>query len=119
MIARFAELVRMVGAGRLALVCDLAEPLAPFFWTGGTTGFTSGLATVAPELSLDMFRRLRDGNISAAKDVWERVAHSEQRKSRESSTYNMSGVKATMCQMGVCGRTARPPSSELHESERG
>src|SRR5436305_3030082 len=58
-----ADLVR---DDRLVWSCGLAEGWAPYFWLSGARGFTSGLATVAPERSLELLRALRDGDFATA-----------------------------------------------------
>jgi len=75
-VIAFADIVADTGYGgaeRLVWVCGLAESWAPFFWVAGAEGFTSGLASVAPELSLRLFDELDAGNPGSAMRVWRRL----------------------------------------------
>lgn len=114
----FASMAREVGAERLAWVCGIAESWAPFFWVGGARGFTSGLVNVQPRLSLDMLERLREGDYLGAMQVWSRLKPFEDLRARRSGGNNVSVIKEAMAQIGLSGRSVRPPISELPESER-
>lgn len=102
----------------LVWVCGLAEGWAPFFWPAGARGFTSGLAVVAPELSLALLARLRDGDTAAAMELWRRLKPVEDLRARHSNGNNVSVLKEALAQLGVCRRDVRPPISELPDSER-
>jgi len=80
-----AELVRAVCADRLVWSCGLAETWAPYFWLSGARGFTSGLATVAPEQSLALLDRLRRGEFVEAMAVWQRLRPFEDLRARNAS----------------------------------
>ncbi len=115
---QFASMVHKVGANRLAWVCGIAESWAPFFWVGGARGFTSGLVNVQAKLSLDMLARLRVGDYRGAMQIWSRLKPFEDLRARLNSGNNVSVIKEAMAQLGLCGRTVRPPLSELPERER-
>lgn len=114
---RLAEVVAVAGAHRVAWLCGLAENWAPFFWTAGATGFTSGLATVAPEFPLAMLAALRDGDTAAAMAVWATVKPFEDLRARDASAANVSVVKEALAQQGVCSRAVRPPISEVDSAD--
>lgn len=105
-------------AGRLTWVCGLAESWAPFFWLGGAEGFTSGLVTIAPELSLELLARLRRGDLAGAMDLWRLLKPIEDLRARRDNANNVSVVKEALAQLGLCGRSVRPPISELPAAER-
>jgi 4-hydroxy-tetrahydrodipicolinate synthase len=111
-------LIGAVGAGRWTWVCGLAETWAPFFWLGGTTGFTSGLVNVAPRRSLELFDALNSGDYAGAMAVWARLKPFEDMRARAASAGNVSVVKEALAQLGLCGRAVRPPISELSPAER-
>jgi 4-hydroxy-tetrahydrodipicolinate synthase len=113
-----ADAVAAVGEGRLAWVCGLAEPWAPFFWTAGARGFTSGLANVLPRLSLDLLVALRAGDTTTAMALWHAIRPFENLRARDGNAANVSAVKEALAQLDVAGRTVRPPVSELTESDR-
>jgi 4-hydroxy-tetrahydrodipicolinate synthase len=113
-----ADAVAAVGEGRLTWVCGLAEPWAPFFWTAGARGFTSGLANVLPRLSLDLLAALRAGNTTTAMALWHAIRPFENLRARDGNAANVSAVKEALAQLDVAGRTVRPPVSELTESDR-
>jgi 4-hydroxy-tetrahydrodipicolinate synthase len=115
---QFAAVVAAVGPDRLAWVCGLAEGWAPFFWPGGAVGFTSGLVNVDTGAPFEMLRALRAGDYPAAMAVWCRVKPFEDLRARRSAANNVPVVKEALAQLGVCGRTVRPPIEEVPEAER-
>lgn len=100
------------GADRLVWICGLAETWAPFFWPVGAEGFTSGLANVTPELSVKLLAALRTDR-SAARDLWRLLKPFEDLRAANGSADNVSVVKEALAQLDLCGRTVRPPISEL------
>jgi len=115
----FAGMVQQIGGDRLAWVCGLAESWAPFFWTGGARGFTSGLVNVHVQRSLDMLHSLRAGDMAAAMRVWADVRPFEDLRARHANGNNVSVIKEAMAQLGLGSRSVRPPISELSAAERG
>ena len=115
----FAAMVQQIGRDRLAWVCGLAESWAPFFWTGGARGFTSGLVNVHCQRSLDMLHCLQAGDMAAAIRIWADVKPFEDLRARHANGNNVSVIKEAMAQLGLGARTVRPPISELPASERG
>lgn len=115
---RLAGLIHDVGMKRVAWICGLAEPWAPFFFVAGSRGFTSGLVNVAPAMSFGMLKALREGNYSAAIDVWRTVRPFEDLRARRNDANNVSTVKEALAQLDRCRRDVRPPISELDETER-
>jgi 4-hydroxy-tetrahydrodipicolinate synthase len=120
-VLAFADMLAETGFGgaeRLVWVCGLAESWAPFFWVAGAEGFTSGLASVAPELSLRLFDELDAGNPGSAMRVWRRLRPFEDLRARHGNAYNVSAVKEALAQLELCRRDVRPPISELPPAER-
>ena len=115
---RFADAVTSVDAGRLVWVCGLAELWAPQFHGIGATGFTSGLANVAPTLSLRLHDQLRRGDTAAALRLWRRLKPFEDLRARNGNAHNVSAVKEALAQLGLCARSVRPPISELPPPRR-
>jgi 4-hydroxy-tetrahydrodipicolinate synthase len=113
-----ADAIAAVGEGRLTWVCGLAEPWAPFFWTAGARGFTSGLANVLPRLSLDLLAALRSGDGGTAMALWHAIRPFENLRARDGNAANVSAVKEALAQLDVAGRTVRPPVTELAEADR-
>ena len=114
----FTGIVHTLGAERISWICGLAEGWAPFFWLGGARGFTSGLANVRPALALQMLCALEAGDYVGAMGVWEQIKPFEDLRARRANANNVPVVKEALAQMGLCGRTVRPPISELPEPER-
>jgi 4-hydroxy-tetrahydrodipicolinate synthase len=113
-----ADAIAAVGQGRLTWVCGLAEPWAPFFWTAGARGFTSGLANVLPRLSLDLLAALRSGDGNTAMALWHAIRPFENLRARDGNAANVSAVKEALAQLDVAGRTVRPPVTELAGADR-
>ncbi|HEX3788349.1 MAG TPA: dihydrodipicolinate synthase family protein [Pseudonocardiaceae bacterium] len=115
---RFATVARDAGLDRFAWICGLAELSAPGYWAVGATGFTSGLANVAPELSIGLLTALRANDFPAAMAVWQRIRPFEQLRAANESENNVSVVKEALAQLGICRRDVRAPSSTLDEPGR-
>jgi 4-hydroxy-tetrahydrodipicolinate synthase len=115
---QFASTVAAVGEEKLAWVCGLAEGWAPFFWPGGAAGFTSGLVNLGTSHSFEMLRGLQAGDYRGAMAVWRRVKPFEDLRARRSAANNVPVVKEAMHQLGLCGRTVRPPISEVPDAEK-
>ncbi len=114
----FAAVAQEAGPDRVAWVCGLAEGWAPFFWMGGARGFTSGLVNVQAAQSLEMLGCLQAGNYAGAMHIWAQVKPFEDLRARSDNANNVSVVKEALAQLGLCGRTVRPPISELADHER-
>lgn len=109
----FAEVAADAGEGRFTWVAGAAELHAPGYFALGATGFTSGLANVDPVTSLAMWHALCDGDQALTTRLWHRVRPFEQMRATNGSANNVSVVKEALCQLGVCARDIRPPSSLL------
>ncbi|MER6665784.1 dihydrodipicolinate synthase family protein [Amycolatopsis japonica] len=115
---RFASVARDAGIDRFAWIAGLAELSAPGYFAVGATGFTSGLANVAPSLSLEMFHALRNGDFAGAMVVWERIRPFEELRAADGNANNVSVVKEALAQLGLCRPDVRPPSRPLTGGER-
>jgi 4-hydroxy-tetrahydrodipicolinate synthase len=116
--ARFAAVARDAGLDRFVWLAGLAELYAPGYFAAGATGFTSGLANVAPAIPLAMLAALRAGDYPAAMRVWERIRAFEDLRAARQSADNVTVVKEALAAMGLCRREVRPPSSALPEERR-
>lgn len=114
----FAAAARAAGQGRLTWLAGLAELTAPGLWAVGAQGFTSGLVNVAPALPAAMIGALRRGDFATAMRTWDVVRPFEELRGADSSADNVSVVKEALAQLGVCGRTVRPPGRLLPEALR-
>jgi 4-hydroxy-tetrahydrodipicolinate synthase len=118
-VQRFGGLVSATPPDReVAWVCGIAESWAPFFFAAGAVGFTSGLANVAPGLSLKMHEVLSGGDVQKALAIWTAVKPFEDLRAQSRSEANVSVVKEAMAQLGLCSRRVRPPISELNGMQR-
>ncbi|WP_327293048.1 dihydrodipicolinate synthase family protein [Streptomyces sp. NBC_01198] len=116
--ARFAAFARDAGLDRFVWLAGLAELYAPAYFAVGATGFTSGLANVAPRVPLDMLAALRAGDYPGAMKVWELVRAFEDLRAAGRSADNVSVVKEALAALGLCRREVRPPSSVLPDDRR-
>ncbi|MEV0618722.1 dihydrodipicolinate synthase family protein [Nonomuraea sp. NPDC050404] len=115
---RFASVARDAGLDRFAWLCGLAEPYTPAYWAVGARGFTSGLVTAAPELTLRLRDALRAGDYGAAMEVWELIRRFEELRGADASADNVAVVKEALAQLGLCRREVRPPSRALPAAVR-
>ena len=113
-----ADLIRAFRDDRLVWSCGLAESFAPYFWLSGARGFTSGLATVAPQRSLALLAALRAGDFAGAMAIWQRLRPFEEMRARRANGLNVSVVKEALAQLGLCRPDVRPPITVLTEAER-
>jgi 4-hydroxy-tetrahydrodipicolinate synthase len=115
---RFAAFARDAGLERFVWIAGLAELYAPSYFAVGATGFTSGLANVAPSLSLELLADLRAGDWPAAMKLWERIRPFEDLRAAQQSADNVTVVKEALAALGLCRRDIRPPSHELPQEQR-
>ncbi|MGA2802915.1 MAG: dihydrodipicolinate synthase family protein [Acidimicrobiales bacterium] len=116
--ARFAAVAADAGVGRFTWVAGSAELHAPGYFAVGATGFTSGLANVDPQTSLRLWRALDAGEQVLVTDLWQRVRPFEELRAANANANNVSVVKEALCQLGICARDVRPPSSLLPTQTR-
>ena len=117
--ARFAAVATDAGVGRFTWVAGSAELHAPGYFALGAKGFTSGLANVDPETSLRLWRALDAGERVLVTDLWQRVRPFEELRAANANANNVTVVKEALCQLGICARDVRPPSSLLPTHTRG
>ncbi|UKD52888.1 dihydrodipicolinate synthase family protein [Amycolatopsis sp. FU40] len=115
---RFRTVARDAGYERFVWIAGLAELSAPGYFAVGATGFTSGLANVAPQISLDLFRRLRNRDFDGAMEIWDRIRPFEEMRAAHGNANNVSVVKDALSQLGLCRPDVRPPSRLLTAAER-
>lgn len=109
----FARLVRLTVDRPVVWVCGTAESWAPFFWTAGAEGFTSGLVNVTTHLSIALWDALKRADRAAAMDCWAAIRPFEELRARGGDGYNVSAVKEAMRQLGRPAGGLRPPSSPV------
>jgi 4-hydroxy-tetrahydrodipicolinate synthase len=115
---QFATVARGAGIDRFTWIAGLAELSAPAYAALGATGFTSGLASVAPALSLRMQAALTAGDFPAAMEVWDAVREFEQLRGAGGSADNVSVIKEALHQLGYGRAEVRPPASRLDHNAR-
>ena len=115
----FAGVARDAGLSRFTWLAGLAELTAPGCWAYGARGFTSGLANVAPKISVGMLEALRSGDDAGALRLWAECRHFEELRAADSSADNVSVVKEALAQLGLARRDVRPPSRLLPDDIRG
>ena len=112
---RFAGLV--AAAPDLVWVCGVAEAWAIPFWAAGAVGFTSGIANVAPERSLEVFDALRADDVARAEVLVDRLRPIEQLRAGRGDANNVAVLKAALDLIGLVGGGLRPPLSELEPGD--
>ena len=115
---RFATVLRECGRDGLVWIAGLAELSAPGYWAVGATGFTSGFANVAPSLTLQLLESLRASDTGGAMKIWELIRPFEELRALNDSENNVSVVKESLAQLGLCSRDVRPPVSVLGLKDR-
>lgn len=114
----FANFVEVYGSS-VVPICGLAEMWAPFFASVGGTGFTSGLANVAPALSLEFLSSIEKNDSARTMQLWNLIKPFEELRAEGSSSLNVSVVKEAMAQMKLIPDPGvRPPISTLSENHK-
>jgi len=114
----FARVRAEADVERLIWVAGLAEPYAPSYFAHGATGFTSGLVSVNPHLSLDLLEALRGGDFASASSLTTRIARFEELRAADRSANNVSVIKEALHLLGLADRAVRAPSSTVDERTR-
>jgi 4-hydroxy-tetrahydrodipicolinate synthase len=112
---RFAGFVAT--APDLAWVCGVAEAWAVPFWRAGAIGFTSGLANLAPERSLEVLAALKADDLAQAEALVDRLRPIEALRARRGDANNVAVIKAAMDLVGLAGGGLRPPLSALEPDD--
>jgi 4-hydroxy-tetrahydrodipicolinate synthase len=112
---RFAGFVG--AAPELAWVCGVAEAWAVPFWRAGAIGFTSGLANLAPERSLEVLAALKADDLAQAEALVDRLRPIEALRARRGDANNVAVIKAAMDLVGLAGGGLRPPLSALEPAD--
>jgi 4-hydroxy-tetrahydrodipicolinate synthase len=115
-VRAFAGLVAK--APELIWICGLAESWAPAFWAFGAEGFTSGLANVAPHLSLRLRDALQSGDFDTVRDLAAYFNPFEHLRSQNGESNNVAAVKMALETIGLSGGPLRPPLSELSDADQ-
>lgn len=112
---RFAGLV--AAAPELAWVCGVAERWAVPFWRAGAIGFTSGLANVVPERSLEVLDALVAADLPRAQALVSRLQPIEDLRAARGDANNVAVIKAALDLIGLAGGDLRPPLSALERDD--
>lgn len=102
----------------LVWIAGLAESYAPSQFAAGATAFTSGLANVAPEVSLDFFHSLTAGDYAGANEQWQSIRAFEELRAIDYNAFNVSAVKEALHQLDLCDRRVRAPITPLSATDR-
>ncbi len=116
-VVRFGGIVADLGHP-VTWLCGLAELWAPPFGALGAEGFTSGLASFAPQVALALHEQLRAGANEQVRATWSLVRPLELLRARDGGAANVPAVKEALHQMGIAGRAVRPPITTLDEQDR-
>jgi 4-hydroxy-tetrahydrodipicolinate synthase len=95
----------------------VAEAWAVPFWKAGAIGFTSGIANLAPERSLEIVAALKAGDLAQAESLVDRLRPIEALRAGRGDANNVAVIKAAMDLVGLTGGGLRPPLSALEPSD--
>lgn len=116
-LSRFATTVAAAPT-ETVWICGSAERYAPFFAAAGATGFTSGLANFAPDLSIGMQQALVAKDFDRAMGVREVCLEFESIRAMHDDEFNVSAVKAALQAVGLLAGEVRPPLREVDAATR-
>jgi 4-hydroxy-tetrahydrodipicolinate synthase len=111
---------RFAGASgeTLGLYCGTAERWAPYFMLAGATGYTSGAGSVAPKLTLALYRALRSGARDEATRLLSELRPLEEYRARDADSYNIAAIKVAVSCLGTDFGPCRPPQRKLSPEEQ-
>lgn len=116
-LSRFAATVAAAPTDTV-WICGTAERYAPFSASAGATGFTSGLANFAPDLSIGMQQALVSNDFDRALGVRETCLEFESIRAMHDDEFNVSAVKAALQAVGQPAGKVRPPLREVDAATR-
>lgn len=117
-LPRFADLVESSSTS-VAWLCGSAETWAPYFWTAGAVGYTSGIANFAPAATLRLLAALENGaDREEVRRVWAPLRHLESIRFRRHDRDSIAVVKAGVALAGLAGDAVRPPMRRVDEDTR-
>lgn len=119
-LPRFAKIVHEVPSEQynLTWICGTAEKWAPFFYSVGAKGFTSGLVNLYPQKSFEMLEALETGDYETAWKVWREVLPFEDLRAKYNNGNNVVVIKEAMELAGLNAGVTREPVSPLNETDR-
>lgn len=112
--AHFALAIR----GQIGLYCGTAERWAPYFMLAGATGYTSGVGSVAPRVTLALHRALTAGDYQHAKRPLQLMRPLEDYRARDGDSYNIAAIKYAVSSLGRDFGPCRPPQRRLTVDEQ-
>lgn len=118
-LPRFAKVVYEVPKEHhVTWVCGTAEKWAPFFYSVGAKGFTSGLVNLFPQKSFEMLKAMQAGDQDIAWNVWREVLPFEDLRAKYNNGNNVVVIKEAMELIGLNAGVTREPVAPLNESDR-
>ncbi len=103
--------------GRVAVVCGGGEGLAPYYLLAGAQAFTTGIANLAPHLSLELYQAAVEQDWARALAVHERLRPLSRLRSKPGRIIPV--IKEGLRILGLASEVyARPPVMPLDEDER-
>ncbi|KMK74718.1 dihydrodipicolinate synthase family protein [Alkalihalobacillus pseudalcaliphilus] len=118
-LARFALTIQSVpNDKKVAWICGTAEKWAPFFFSAGAVGFTSGLVNVFPQKSLELMEALQEQNQEQIWSLWKDIIPFEDLRAKYNNGNNVVVIKEAMEYIGLQGGVTREPVSKLNDRDR-
>lgn len=110
------HLLADVGGGE-RVICGFGERMAPYYSLSGANGFSSGIANVAPRISLRLLQHLLGGDYVKAMATLALLRPLEDFRAREGDSYNITGLKGAMKRVGLDFGPVRAPQRALTAEE--
>jgi len=118
-LPRFAKIVEATKhLDNVVMICGTAEQWAPFFFSVGATGFTSGLVNVYPEKSLKLLDVLQKQDYSSAFEIWHEIIKFEDLRAKYNDGNNVAIIKESMNMLGLKGGITREPVDGASEQDK-
>ncbi|MCG1009735.1 dihydrodipicolinate synthase family protein [Salinicoccus sp. ID82-1] len=118
-LPRFAKALESLpqDAG-VTMICGTAEKWAPFYYSAGAEGFTSGLVNVHPKKSFELLDALQQQDYSTAFGIWHEIVEFEDLREKYSSGNNVVVIKEAMEILNMTAGPPRPPVAPLNDADR-
>lgn len=98
-------------------VCGSAERFAPYYFVGGSHGYTTGAGNIAPHLTLAMHAAFSAGEYAEGMSYQAKLLPIEDFRAREGDSFNISMLKHGMKAFGQDFGPPRPPQRQLSDAD--
>lgn len=102
----------------VTLICGTAEKWAPYYFSAGAEGFTSGLVNVYPEKAFELLHSLQSKDFKKSFEIWNNIVKFEDLRAKYNNGNNVVIIKEAMEMLNLTAGITREPVSSLNDTDR-